>query len=285
MKHSNLTFIAALLIAAFTPVFQAVAQDHPFQTGEKLTYKLRYKLGVINADIANLEFNIQEDNYQGTPCYRLVTDGATSNLAASIVKVKYHYDSRFSRDGLVPLSFYREQTEGSYWAKNNYTWDKSGKRLRAVVDKSTRPHRDTIFTDKNIIYDVISVLYAVRAADLEAVKAGKALNMVAALDCNVNDLRVSYVATENKKVPDLGVVQADKYALYFKTRKGGERRDKESSVAISNKGDGNLEPIYMWITPDESRTVVSFSAAIAVGKVEGRLVKATGTRTPVKTVK
>ena len=63
------------------------------------------------------------------------------------------------------------------------------------------------------------------------------------------------------------------------------RRDKESSVAISNKGDGNLEPIYMWITPDESRTVVSFSAAIAVGKVEGRLVKATGTRTPVKTVK
>ena len=121
--------------------------------------------------------------------------------------------------------------------------------------------------------------------NLEAVKAGKALNMVAALDCNVNDLRVSYVATENKKVPDLGVVQADKYALYFKTRKGGERRDKESSVAISNKGDGNLEPIYMWITPDESRTVVSFSAAIAVGKVEGRLVKATGTRTPVKTVK
>ena len=59
MKHSNLTFIAALLIAAFAPVFQVVAQDHPFQTGEKLTYKLRYKLGVINADIANLEFNIQ----------------------------------------------------------------------------------------------------------------------------------------------------------------------------------------------------------------------------------
>ena len=284
MKHSNLTLIAALLFAAFASVSPATAQDYPFQGGEKLSYKLRYKLGVINADIATLEFNIQEENYQGTPCYRIVTDGATSNLAASIVKVKYHYDSRFSRNGLIPLSFYREQTEGSYWAKNNYTWDNTGKKLRAVVDKSTRPHRDTTFTDKNIIYDVISVLYAVRGADLDAVKAGKTLRMLTALDCNLNDLRVSYVKTENKKVPDLGTVEADKYALYFRTRQGGERLDKESSVAISDKGDGNKEPIYLWITPDESRTVVAFSTAISVGRVEGRLVGAKGSRTPVKTI-
>ena len=215
----------------------------------------------------------------------MVTDGATSNIAASVAKIKYHYDSRFSRESLVPLSFYREQTEGSYWAKNNYSWDASGKRLRAVVDKSTRPHRDTVFTDKNIIYDVISVLYAVRAADLEAIKAGKTLHMVTALDCNVNDLKVSFVKNEDKKVSGLGTVNADKYALYVRVRKGGERRDKESAVAVSNKGDGNLEPIYLWITPDESRTVVAFSTAIAVGNVVGRLVSAKGGRTPITVIK
>ena len=284
MRHSNLTLIFALVFAALTTI-GASAQELPFQGGENLTYKLHYKWGVINADIAKLEFNIKEENYQDTPCFRLVTKGATSNLAASIVKVKYYYDSRFSRDGLVPLAFYREQTEGDYWAKNNYTWNNSGKKLHAVVDKSTRPHRDTTFTDKDIIYDVISALYAVRAADLDAVKAGKKLHLVTALDCNVNDLSVSYVKTENKKVPDLGTVVADKYALYFRTRKGNERRDKESSVAISTKEDGNLTPIYLWITPDESRMVVSFSAAIAVGSVVGRLVDSRGTKRDIVTIK
>ncbi len=284
MRHSRLTLIIALFFAALTSI-GASAQELPFQGGENLSYKLHYKWGVINADIAKLEFNIKEENYQGTPCFRIVTKGATSNLAASIVKVKYYYDSRFSRDGLVPLHFYREQTEGDYWAKNNYTWDDSGKNLRAVVDKSTRPHRDTTFTSKDIIYDVISALYAVRASDLDAVKAGKTLHLVTALDCNVNDLSVSYVKTENKKVPDLGTVVADKYALYFRTRKGNERRDKESSVAISTKEDGNLTPIYLWITPDESRTIVSFSAAIAVGSVVGRLVDSRGTKRDIVTIK
>ena len=285
MKQSNLTRIVALLFAAFAAVLPAVAQDYPFQSGEKLTYKLRYKLALINADIATLEFDVKDDTYNGVPCYRLVTDGATSNLAANIVKVKYHYDSRFTRDGLIPMSFYREQTEGNYWAKNNYTWDKSGKKLHAIVDKSTRPHRDTVFTDKKIIYDVISTLYAVRAADLDAVKGGATLRLVTALDCNVNDLKVTYVKTENVKVPDLGTVEADKFALYFRPRKGAERRDKESSMAVTTKEDGNLTPIYLWITPDESRSVVQFSTAVSVGNVIGRLVNAKGTKTPISIIK
>ena len=285
MKHFNLTIFIALFFLALTSIVPASAQELPFQGGESLSYKIHYKWGVINADIAKLEFNLKEENYKGTPCFRLVTKGATSNLAASIVKVQYYYDCRFSKDGLIPLAFYREQTEGSYWAKNNYTWNATGKSLHAVVDKSTRPHRDTTFNSKDMIYDVISALYAVRAADLDAVKEGKTLHLVTALDCNLNDLRVSYVKTENKKVPDLGVVEADKYVLYFRTRKGGERRDKESSVAISNKGDGNLDPIYLWITPDESRTVVSFSASIAVGSVVGRLVDSRGTKRDIVTIK
>jgi hypothetical protein len=263
-------------------VLPAWAQQAPFKGGEQLKYKLRYKWGVINADIAALDFNLTEENYQGEPCFRLRTNGATSNLAASLVKVSYKYDCRFTKDGLVPRTFYREQTEGNYWAKNNYTWDASGRQLHAIVDKSTRPHRDTLFTDKSIIYDVISVLYALRSADLEAAKGGRKLKFVAALDCNVSDVTVSYVKTENKKFQDLGTLEVDKFAMYYKTRKGGEKLDKESSVAISTNDDGTLKPIYVWVTPDGSHTLVGLSAEIAVGRVEGRLVEAKGLMTPLK---
>ncbi len=280
----KLTLIA-LLAAALVNSPAASAGELPFQSGEHMVYKLKYKLGVINADIATLDFDIKKETYNGEPCFRLMTKGATSNLAASIVKVSYKYDCRFTVDGLVPRTFYREQTEGDYWAKNNYTWDASGRELHAIVDKSTRPHRDTVFTDKSIIYDVISVLYAVRAADLDAAKGGKTLNFMAALDCNLNDVTVSYVKTETKKFQDLGTLEVDKFVMYYQPRKGAERLDKESTIAVSTGSDGKLVPIYLWITPDESRTIVGLSTAIAIGSVVGRLVSAEGGKRPIQTTK
>ena len=281
MKRFNIKLFA-FCFATLAAVLPASAQQLPFKGGEQLKYKLKYKWGVINADIATIDFNLTEENYQGETCFRLKTTGATSNLAASLVKVSYKYDCRFTKDGLVPRTFNREQTEGNYWAKNNYTWDASGRKLHAIVDKSTRPHRDTLFTDKSIIYDVISVLYALRAADLEAAKKGKNLQYVAALDCNVSDVTVGYVKTETKKFQDLGTLEVDKFVMYYKPRKGAERLDKESSVAISAGDDGNLTPIYLWVTPDESRTVVGLSAGIAVGSIVGRLVDAKGLAKPLQ---
>ena len=61
--------------------------------------------------------------------------------------------------------------------------------------------------------------------------------------------------------------------------------DKESAVAISSNDDGSLAPIYIWVTPDESRTVVGFSASIAVGSVVGRLVDSRGTKRDIVTIK
>lgn len=260
------------------------AHDHPFQGGEEISYKLRYKWGMINADIARLDFNIQNETFDGEPCFRLVTRGATSNLAASLVKVKYYYDSHFRRSDLTPVAFYRRQTEGSYWAKNDYTWDKTGRRLHAIVDKSTRPLRDTVFTSAEVIHDVISAIYSIRAADLDAIKRGKTLHLVAALDCNMYDMFIDYERSENKKVPDMGTFATDLFVMRVQTRDGAEQLSKESAIALSNKGGGSLAPISMWITQDENRAVVFFSTAIAFGSINGRLTNASGTRCPLKPV-
>ncbi|MBP5505883.1 MAG: DUF3108 domain-containing protein [Bacteroidales bacterium] len=281
MKRFRITLLSLLFAAVLFPS-AANGQELPFAGGENLSYKMRYKWGVINADVAKLDFNIKEETYNGVPCFRLVTRGATSNLAASLVKVSYSYDSRFRTDNLVPVAFSRHQTEGSYWAKNQYDWNSAGTRLHAVVTKSTRPKRDSLFTAKSVIHDIISTIYVIRAADLDAVKKGKGLHYLAALDCNIYDINVAYVASEEKKVPDVGMVDTDKYAMYIHMRSGGERLDKEYSFSISTQEDGGVTPIYLWITPDESHVIVSFSTAIAVGRVEGRLVSASGLKAPLK---
>lgn len=277
-------FRTNLLVLLFAVFFSTVidAQELPFSAGEKLSYRLHYKWGVIGADVAKLNFDLKEETYNGKPCFRLVTKGATSNLVGALVKVDYFYDSRFATADMEPMTFYREQTEGSYWARNNYRWENEGRRLKAHVEKSTRPVRDTVFTSNKAIYDVITTLYMVRAADLQAVKAGKTLHLVSALDCNVNDVYVSYLKSENKK-SDLGTFVTDKFTMKIVERKGSERLDKESSVAISHDGDG-LAPIYLWITPDESKTIVEFAASIPVGNIYGRLSSATGLKAPLKQI-
>ena len=274
------TFLLSLFFLAIALPVEIKAQDHPFGDGEKLTYKLHYKWGVINADVAVLSFDLKEEKYGDIPCFHLVTKGATSNLAAALVKVQYNYDSRFAVSDLAPLVFYREQTEGSYWARNNYTWSDGGKCLKAHVDKSTRPVRDTVFKADKVIYDVITMLYEVRAADLDAVKGGRTIHIMCALDCNVNDVYISYVKAENKKVSGIGTVATDKYMLRVIPRKGAEQLDKESVIAVSSKGE-ELAPIYLWITPDASRTIAAFSTAIAVGKINGMLTGANGLKCPL----
>jgi len=281
MKRFRITLISLFLFAAIFPA-ETRAQDYPFCSGERLLYNLSYKLGVINADVAKLDMTLKEETYAGAPCYRLVTKGATSNLVGSLVKINYFYDSRFATSDMTPLKFNREQTEGSYWAKNAYTWENGGRTLKAHVEKSTRPVRDTVFTADKAIYDVITVLYKVRASDLDAVKAGKTLHLVSALDCNVSDVYLSYVQTEDRKMLNQRMVTTDKFVMKIWERKGAEMLDKESAMVISHQGDG-LAPVYLWITPDESRTIVEFTTAIPLGNLRGRLADWSGLKRPLTT--
>ena len=283
MKRFNITLIPLLFAAVLFP-YSSYARELPFSAGENLSYKLHYKWGVIGADVARLDLNVKEDTFEGKPCYRLVTKGATTNLVGALVKIEYLYDSRFSNTtDLTPLSFYRSQTEGNYWANNTYTWENDGRRLKAHVEKSTRPVRDTIFESDKAIYDVITTLYVVRAADLDAIKAGKTLHLVAALDCNVSDVYISYIKPEDKKMLDQSVVATDKFLMKIKERKGAEMIDKDTNMSISHQGDG-LAPVYLWITPDASRTIVEFSTSIPVGNIHGRLAGYSGLKTPLKKI-
>jgi len=269
MKHFKLILFTVLAAALFS--MNLSAAQLPFKGGDKASYKIHYKWGVINADIAELNVSLKEETYNNVPCFRLQTSGGTSNFVKNLVKIKYSYDSRFSCDGLVPLYFEREQTEGDYWAKNVYTWNNQGRKLNAHVEKSTIGVKDTVMTANNIIYDVITVIYALRAADLESIKNGGSLHFVAALDRNISDVYVTYVKSEEKKSAEAGVFQTDKYRLKIVPHKNNEQLSNETGMAISNN-DGKLAPVYLWLSADESKNLLFFSTSLAIGSVNCRIV-------------
>ena len=279
MRRISFFFLSLVLFAAS---HIAYGQDYPFRTGEKCTYTLQYKWGIITADIANLEFNVQDGAWQGTPCFHLVTRGSTTKLVSNLVKVDYLYDSYFSTDGLMPQHFYREQTEGSYWAKNTYSWSNNGRRLNARVEKSTRGLRDTVMTDKKVIYDPISMLYVMRSSDLDnLVNNGGKLHFVTAMDRNLYDMELTYVKSEEKKSPEMGTFMTDKFCMRLVCRPGGSNLAKEETLAVAGSDDGKLAPVYFWTSTGKGRTVLFFSAPVAIGSVNGRITDFSGGKYPL----
>ncbi len=72
----------------------------------------------------------------------------------------------------------------------------------------------------------------------------------------------------------MGELQADKFCLKIVPRKGNENLSKESVVAISNSDDDKLSPVYLWLSGDDSHRLLFFSTQLAVGSINGRIIKA-----------
>ena len=283
MRRISFFLLSLILFAAS---FSASGQNLPFKGGEKCTYMLHYKWGVINADIAKLDFTLQDDSWQGTPCFHLTTRGSTTKFISNLVKVDYLYDSRFSKADLKPLHFYREQKEGTYWAKNTYTWENQCRTMNAHVEKSTRGVRDTVLTDRSVIYDVVSLLYVIRSSDLASLKKnGGRVHYVTAMDRNLYDLYLTYVKSEDKKSPEAGTFSTDKFCMSLTRRPGGIDLSKEASFTVSSDEAGKLAPIYLWTSSGDDKTILFFSTSIAVGSINGRILGVEGGNYPLKPVK
>ncbi|MCF0173576.1 MAG: DUF3108 domain-containing protein [Bacteroidales bacterium] len=274
----KVALFAALML--FSPL--AKAQDHPFRQGETLSYALHYKWGVINADVAQMSFTLQQAQESCGPCYSIDMRGNTSKFFDKFFKMRYVYQSKFTVDDISPVWHHRESYEGNYWVKNTYDWKDSGRSLHAVVSKSTRPDRDTIITSgTSQISDIVSLVYKIRSSDIEKAIAGTPLHFVTAVDVNVYDVTFRYVGKEKRKSSELGTFSTCKFALDVKQRKGGEDISKESAIGISSDGKGNKGSLWFWLSDDAARVPLFFQVSVAVGNINGRIISMNGTKVPV----
>ena len=279
MKAFRLSILALLLFLAMPSAVSAA--EYPFANGEKIGLALHYKWGVVNADIAQLNFDLQETSSPEGPCFRIRTTGNTNKFFDKFFKVRYIYESDFLKSNLNPVYFHRETYENDYWAKNTYSWSNGCKTLHAKVTKSTRPATDTIITKNEVIYDVIGMFYKLRSMDLDALKKGGSRKILIALDRNTYDVSVSYVTTENRKSSEMGTFKADKFVVMIRRHKGGDNLSEETQFAVKDKGNGDLGPIYFWLSADGARVPLFFQAPLAVGAVNGRITSLSGTKVPV----
>lgn len=266
----------------------AQTTGYPFKGGEKAQIIIHYKWGT-KADIGTVNLSLTEKCDTGKPYFHLRADIATYKFWDTFFKVRDVYESDFYTSDLTPFKASRDVHEGDFWAKNKYSWSNGGKTLHAVVDKKTRPHRDTTFTENAVIRDLFNVIFAVRGLDVKRMMSGKVSRNIVAVDKDILDIRLKYVGREEKKIGDWGKFKTVKLAVSVSNLRDGvndEASGNRFSVgADAASADDNVfhgdGKIFIWLTDDENHLPVFFTAPVAVGSINGRMANCSGLKYPL----
>lgn len=239
------------------PVRSVRNSDLAFAHGETATFTLHYEWGAIDSDVGTATVRLDTVTFNGHEAYRCTMHGRTTPLYDLFFKVREDFQSWFTRDGLMPLKFYRHSQEGDYEAKNTYVYDRDAAEPRIVADlyTSKRGAKGTDIPLTPCTFDLPTLFYYARNMDFDAIEPGKRHPMTFAIDDEVFNVYFILYGRETIKVRGLGTIRTIKFAAKL----------LEGEVF---KGEADM---LIWVTDDDNRLPVYFEAPLLVGTAIGRM--------------
>lgn len=166
--------ILSFLIIPFTALkAQCEIQNSYFQGGEDLSYDLYFKYGIINKKAGNSSLRVVNDSYNGQDAYKMTLIAKSSGLVKAFFSISDTITSYMSKQ-LVPLAYMKDAHEdGDYTTERaTYTYGPDGVKVRNINIRNGNLRYDTVHAAKNCMYDMLSIVYYVRALDYSTLKKG-----------------------------------------------------------------------------------------------------------------
>ncbi len=140
-------------------------KDKAFQAGERLSYKVKYRLAGIWTKVGRVDFTVSRDTCPNHhPCYEFQAKGWTLSFYDRIFKVRDIYRSHATWDDIESIHFSRNVREGGNIYSEYYRFDHEKK---MVYRKGSRSQKvDSIPLPPNAL-DVLTAVYRCRSMDLE----------------------------------------------------------------------------------------------------------------------
>lgn len=236
----------------------------PFRPGEKVVVSLHYKWGVINADVCAMTFTADTTRLGGRKVWHTRAFGQSVKLVETFFKLREDYQSWFSFDGLEPIRATRNAQEGNYWAKDVFVYDWKAGVIRATLENKSKGRFTKDIPVSKPVFDVPSILYLARNADLTRMRPGVHYPMPLAVDDAVQALYLRYIGPDEISLPGVGRVRTLKFAC---------------STRESNAFSGKDEMI-LWFSDDANRIPVFMEITIRKGAIKGRLTRWEGLAAP-----
>lgn len=258
-----LTMILGVVLSGI-PLKANTAEDLAFQGGEKITYTVHYKWGLIDADVAKAYFTCEETSYGGQECFHGRLFGRNGKLYDPFIRIREDFQSWFTADGLRPLKETRQTNEGNYECINTYLYDWDAGHIDAKLYSSKKGHRNIKIPLKKGQLDTPSLFYICRNIDFSKIRPGDSFPISIASNDKVHTVYVRREEDEVKNIRGIGKVQTVKFVV--------------STIVGETFAEG--DQISLWFTNDANRIPVYFETPVRFGKVAGRLYSYEGLKHP-----
>lgn len=218
-----------------------------FPVGEKLKFSIGWEF--ISAGTATLEVE-QLTAHRDRPCYLVSATTVSNAFFSTLYPVKDRLESYIDQDGLYPLKYVKNTSEGGY--KRNFTTEFYHEQRKATIDDRDSGYKEIAIPE--MVQDIISAFYYLRNQPLEI---GKTLSLATYDNGKINQATVKVVRKET-----ISVDAGEFHCILVQTPIG----------PFNNKSDLNI-----WLTDDDRKIPVLMKSKIAIGSVRAELVEMSGT--------
>ena len=180
------------------------AKEAPFNSGEKITYKLYYNWNFVWLSAGEVAFEVKDEG----DVYHIEVTGKTYSSYEWFYKVRDKYHSYIDKKTLLPKLYIRDIHQGSYVHYEKVVFDYPNNKMISSIGKSmsqTTTKEIPLTTD---VYDLVSSMYFLRQTNLDILKINKTVNFNMILDNEIYNLGMSYL----KEEPKCSVKESGKYS-------------------------------------------------------------------------
>lgn len=250
------------------PVYTTKESELAYEAGEKATYTLRYKFGLLNTDVAKAYVSLDTVRVDGTKAFHCKVFGQTAGIFRRMFDVREDFQSWFSCEGVRPLRFYRDTYECGYKSLNEYryVWDAEQPYIDAQIYNTSIDSTQVLQIPlSDCTFDLPSLYYFARNIDMSKVRKDVKYPMTFAIDETKYNVYYIYKGKTRKNIAGLGTVPC----LWFQAK-------LVAGEVFSGKKDMNI-----YVSDDLNRVPLFFSAELSVGEAQGRLAEVSGLKYPM----
>jgi len=235
--------------------------NHSFQGGEKLRYKIYYNWKFIWVPAGEVEFAVEENDTH----FNVQVIGKSYPAYESVFKVDDFYASRIDKSTLLPEYFLRDVEEGDYNRYDSILFDQKNLHITSHWGKQRADAEKNEFDAEGCVQDMVSILYFVRNLAYEEFENKSVIPVQIFFDKEFYPLKMEINKREKKKIKGMGK---------FKTIKlipeavDGHVFDEETKMDV-------------WISDDQNRIPLLIESPLKIGSAKAVLIKQEGLRYPL----
>jgi len=264
--------ISKLLLFCFSLIhFQILAQagELPFQSGEKLYYKVVYHWQFVWVEAGKAEFITDSTSYGDKPAWWFKSSGRTLPAYDWIFKVRDEFESVADALTFKPFWFRRSVHEGSYKLDEKLNFDYGSGKI-TIQQKTNQDQRITSEVPyRDGVLDVQTAVYYARTLDFSQMKIGEKIDFRMIIGSHVYEIYGRYHGLEVVENFD-----GNKYRCH-----------KFSALLVEGTIFSGGEDLFVWVTDDRNKIPILVEAKILVGSVKAYFTKGENLKFPFEPLK